>query len=145
MLCPAAVHHGAERPAGGQSEWLLQWNDNWEAFFFVGGHKHDDESFRKCVIREVEEELGLSPAEFTVEPQPTHRLEYRAVSRSAGELTDYVMELFPVQPTAAALEKVMADRQNAWISTDEIRRLETRSGRPVSVSAQVLLGLSGRL
>ena len=72
-----------QRTIAGKREWLAQWNDNWKAFFFVGGHRRDRETFHDCVVREIEEELGLSPQECPVSANPTHHLEYRAISRSA--------------------------------------------------------------
>ena len=71
-----------QRTVAGKREWLAQWNENWRAFFFIGGHRREDETFRECVVREIEEELGLAVSEFTVALQPAHHLEYRARLRS---------------------------------------------------------------
>jgi 8-oxo-dGTP pyrophosphatase MutT (NUDIX family) len=134
-----------QRTVGGKPQWLAQWNDKWGAFFFVGGHRHEGETFRQCVSREIQEELGLTAADFAVADEPAHQLEYRAVSGSAGVLTAYTMELFEVQPTAKALEKIEQDSQNRWLSAEEIRGLEAHDARPVSITMLVLLSLAGRL
>src|SRR5262245_5104151 len=79
--------------------YLTQWNAGWDAFNFVGGHKHDDESHRACLVRELAEELGLYPAaadpdsaaappgngapHCRVAAEPLGRLEYESFSRSA--------------------------------------------------------------
>jgi 8-oxo-dGTP pyrophosphatase MutT (NUDIX family) len=134
-----------QRTIGGKSEWLAQWNENWGSFFFVGGHRHEKEIFHECVIREIEEELGLSAQECPVANQPGHHLEYRAVSRSANELTNYTMELFEAHPTQDGLKKIADDTANKWLDETEIRRLEAYDGRAVSISMMVILGLANLL
>lgn len=130
-----------ERAILGKREWLAQWNEQWKAFFFIGGHREGSESFRECVIREIEEELGLTPAECPVAASPAHHLEYRAISRIAGELTAYTMELFFAHPTRGGLEKIDGHNPiNKWLDEDEICRMETHDGRSVSVSLGVILG-----
>jgi 8-oxo-dGTP pyrophosphatase MutT (NUDIX family) len=131
-----------QRTLAGKREWLGQWNDNWKAFFFVGGHRNEGETFRDCVVREIEEELGLSPQECPVAAEPTHHLEYRAISRSANELTGYTMELFDAAPTAGGLEKIDRDASNKWLDEVEIRHLEAHDGRAVSVSMGVIMDLA---
>jgi len=134
-----------QRMIAGKREWLAQWNDNWKAFFFIGGHREGSETYRECVIREIEEELGLTAVECPVAATVAHHLEYRAISSSAGELTQYTMELFETQPTTTGLEKIARDPMNKWLGEEEIRRLEAHDGRAVSVSMQVLLHLAGAL
>jgi len=131
-----------QRTLAGKREWLAQWNENWQAFFFIGGHRHEKETFRECVIREIEEELGLSAQECPVANLPAHHLEYRAVSRSANELTNYMMELFEAHPTQDGLKKIARNTSNKWLDETEIRRLEAYDARAVSVSMMVILGLA---
>ena len=134
-----------ERTVGGKREWLAQWNENWGAFFFVAGHRHPGETFRECVVREIEEELGLTSQECPVATSPVYHREYRAPSRSAGELTAYTMELFDAQPTPDALRKIAGDPMNKWLDEAEIRRIEAHDGRAVSVSMLMLLAMIGRI
>ncbi len=131
-----------QRTLAGKREWLAQWNENWKAFFFIGGHRQGSESFRECVTREIEEELGLTPADCPVDARPAHHLEYRAISRNAGELTAYTMELFDAHPTLSSMEKIARNPMNKWLDEDEIRRMEAHDARPVSVTIGVLLGLA---
>ena len=130
------------RTLAGKREWLAQWNDNWKAFFFIGGHREGTETFRECVVREIEEELGLTAADCPVAASPAHQLEYRAISRGADELTAYTMELFDARPTVDSSDKITRNLMNKWLNEDEIRRLEAHDGRPVSVSTGLLLGLA---
>src|SRR5437899_12918791 len=74
---------------GGRVEYLAQWNDAWNAFHFVGGHKEDDESFRACCVREVIEELGIVEGrDFRVAGERRNHLRYVHFSASAGVETD---------------------------------------------------------
>ena len=102
------------------------------------------ETFRECVIREIEEELGLSARECPVASSPAHHLEYRAVSHSANELTNYTMELFEAHSTPDGQKKIARNTSNKWLDT-EIRRFEAYDGRAVSVSMMVILGLANLL
>jgi hypothetical protein len=131
-----------ERTIGGKREWLAQWNENWRAFFFVGGHRQEQETFRECVIREIEEELGLSSLECPVANHAVHHLNYRALSRSGNELTAYTMELFEANPNPGGLEKINRNPSNKWLDEAEIRGLEAYDGRTVSVSMMLILGLA---
>ncbi len=66
------------RDAGrGRVEYLAQWNDGWNAFHFVGGHKRDHESFRACCVREIGEELGLAEdRDFRVATERRNHIRY---------------------------------------------------------------------
>jgi 8-oxo-dGTP pyrophosphatase MutT (NUDIX family) len=134
-----------ERKLAGKTEWLAQWNENWQAFFFIGGHRHEGETFRDCVLREIGEELDLAALEFTVASQPCHNLEYKARSRSADELTAYTMELFAANLSQQAAVVVDVDRRNRWLSEEEILRLEAYDARPISPTVYLLLCMAGKI
>jgi ADP-ribose pyrophosphatase YjhB (NUDIX family) len=131
-----------QRTVGGRKQWLAQWNENWKAFFFIGGHREDDETFRDCVIREIKEELGLDPIDCPVAATVASRVEYKAISKSASELTEYIMELYCAQPNPTGLKKIADNPKNKWLDEDEIERQESHDARRVSVSMQVILDLA---
>ncbi len=82
------------RELGSNTEWLAQWNEAWQAYHFVGGHRRGEESFRECMVRELDEELELRDgADLLVPTAPALHLEYTAFSQRAHEETEYVMEL----------------------------------------------------
>src|SRR4051794_28852325 len=96
-----------ERHEAGERLWLARWNGKWNAYHLVAGHKEPVESFRDCLRREVNEELGLrESADFRVAQEPAAHLEYVALSRSAGVETCYRMELFAVDLIGGALERL---------------------------------------
>jgi len=143
-LASVALIH---RRLNGRMEWLARWNRNWRCYYFVGGHKHDGETFLDCLVREIREELGIEQErDYRVASAPLARLEYTAYSRSAKADTDYTLELYDVRPRtdytlelfdvrlAGALEHVGNDSEQAvrWLAEDEIRAGQCRDGRPVS-------------
>src|SRR5271166_4722758 len=95
-------------PAGAV-EYLAQWNANWSAFHFVGGHKLPEESFRACCVRETEEELRLAEGrQFRVAAEPRAHLEYVAFSRGSAVETAYTVELFDTELLGDAAQVVAA-------------------------------------
>jgi len=136
-----------QRNQHGQRQWLAQWNTNWRRYSFVGGHKHPDESFRQCVIREIGEELQLAAnSDFLVADEPLARVDYAAWSESAQQDTHYTMELFDVQFTNdEARRKIDADPRNRWLTDDEIREGRCPGGEVVSETMSLLLSKSNLL
>ena len=88
--------------------------------------------------------LGLVPADVTAAATPI-RLEYKAVSRSAAELTAYAMELFDTKLSADAAAAIAANPKNRWLGEAEIARLEANDARPVSPTMHLLLSMAGRI
>jgi tetratricopeptide (TPR) repeat protein/8-oxo-dGTP pyrophosphatase MutT (NUDIX family) len=133
------------REQDGQTLWLAQWNEGWHALSFVGGHRHDDESFRDCMIRELEEELGLREgADVLVPAARSVHLEYTAVSRRTREETEYVLELFDVTLVGGrAIPAIDGNPANRWLSEPEIMACQSHDGRPVSETPRRLLSSLG--
>lgn len=132
-----------ERTVNGEKQWLAQWNETWKAFFFVGGHRESNETFRECVVREIREELELEPSELTVSDSPTQRLEYIATSHGAKVPTAYTMEVFATQLAPAVELGIDSISKNAWLTEKDIRGLTAGGVRPISVTMLVILGMLG--
>jgi 8-oxo-dGTP pyrophosphatase MutT (NUDIX family) len=129
---------------GKRTRILTQWNKNWQALHLVGGHRRPGESFRACLLREVGEELGLSADDFTAGDMTLTRMEYTAWSEGALEETEYVLEVFMVELTGAAADRVSADAANAWLTAEEAYSSRATDGRRVSPTlARVLTQLPG--
>ncbi len=134
------------RQRDGRSEYLVQWNEKWGAYSFVGGHRRPDETFRACLQRELAEELHLQPGTgYDLPDRPPWHLEYTAYSESAGVETAYVMELFIVELTPAGLAAVEADPVNRWVSQEQVRDRRAGDQRPVSRTVALLLDRIGLL
>jgi 8-oxo-dGTP pyrophosphatase MutT (NUDIX family) len=133
------------RERDGRTLWLARWNPRWRAYHLVAGHRHADETFRDCLVREITEELGLREgADYSVAPGSTRRLEYTAWSVGAGAETRYTMELFDVElADDHARQRVDADAQNRWLSEAEIRSRQCLDGEAVSTTMELLLSKVG--
>ena len=119
----------------GQTEYLTQWNDAWQAYSLIGGHVEDGETFRQCCIREIEEELELQQkTEFCVSDDPIGPMyEYVAISKAAGVETQYRIELYSTEIlTLAAKAKVDRNPDNCWLSETEITNKTTSAGRAIA-------------
>jgi len=128
---------------GGVPEYLTQWNEKWQRFSLVGGHREPAESFRECCAREVMEELELvAGRDFRVAPEPiVPMVQYQAVSGSAGVETLYCVQLFVTELlTPEASAQVIANPLNRWVSEPEIRRHSTAPDRkPISTQVETVL------
>ncbi len=129
------------RQRGGQTEWLARWNDKWQCYHFVSGHRRPNESFRQCLLREVGEELRLREGEdFAVGTEPLARFQYPGWSGSAQAETLYTTELFEVELTGEGTpQAVEADPRNRWLTEAEIRARACEGGQPVSGTMALLL------
>ncbi|MBM4148398.1 MAG: NUDIX domain-containing protein [Lentisphaerae bacterium] len=125
---------------GNDDCWFARWNRHWAKYSFVGGHRHDNESFRDCIVRELEEELALRSGDDyrLVDSEPIARLSYEAWSRSARCDTLYRMELFGVvlNGNAAGLS---TKRPVRWLTRAEIEALQAGDGRQVSETMRRIL------
>ncbi len=130
--------------AAGCVEYLARWNEGWKAFHFVGGHKHDGESFRACCVRETAEELGLVESrDFRLAAERRNHLRYVHFSERAKVETDYTVELFDVELLGDARSAVEASPDNRWLTESEIRTGRCRDGRAVSPTMLRILSLAG--
>jgi tetratricopeptide (TPR) repeat protein/8-oxo-dGTP pyrophosphatase MutT (NUDIX family) len=130
--------------SGGAAQYLAQWNERWNSFHFVGGHRESGESFRTCCIREIAEELGLQEGrDIRIADEPAAHLEYVAYSANAGAETAYTMELFDAELLGDTAGRVEADLANRWLSEADIRARRCRDGRAVSETMFRLLTLAG--
>lgn len=131
--------------AQGETEYLTQWNEKWQAYSLIGGHREAGESFRECCIREVEEELGLKrDVDFTVADDPvTPTCEYTAYSHSALEKTRYRVSVFPAQVAPGVMHMIDATHGNRWLNASEIIDRQTSTGRTVSDQIAFTLQLTG--
>jgi 8-oxo-dGTP pyrophosphatase MutT (NUDIX family) len=132
------------REQDGATLWLAQWNRRWGHYHFVAGHKLPDESFRRCLAREIAEELHLREGtDFHIAAGPPAHVEYTAWSAAARAETSYTMELFAVDLTEAARRAVDENPLNRWLTEAEVRDGRAADGKPVSPTMRLLLSKIG--
>ena len=124
-----------------QPLWLVQWNEHWRMFNLISGHIEENESYRECLMREIEEELGLiRDEEFAIPAHPFGRLEFTARSERAGEDTDYIFELFEVRLRGnSSIRKIASNPNNRWLTREEIRKGRCFDGKPVNSRIEEML------
>jgi 8-oxo-dGTP pyrophosphatase MutT (NUDIX family) len=130
------------RQQNGHTQWLAQWNDHWQTYSLVGGHKRADETFRQCLVREVHEELGLTDrVDYQAPDQPLECLQFTAWSQRAKEDTQYTFEIFPVVLSSSRIEQtVIIDPRNRWLSGEELTAGRSVDGKAISPTFTRVLG-----
>jgi 8-oxo-dGTP pyrophosphatase MutT (NUDIX family) len=129
------------RVEAGETRWLVQWNEGWDGYFLVGGHKRQDETFFGCIVREIGEELGLPDAkDFNVPPEPRCCLQFIGYSDRLRQPTAYMIEVFDVSIDGKAAQARIDDNPaNRWVSEDEIRAGRAEDGRTISPTMEKVL------
>lgn len=113
-----------------ETEYLTQWNEKWQAYSLIGGHRDEGESFRECCMREVEEELGLKrDVDFILAEAPIGPpLQFTGFSRSAQVETKFVFELFQ----ATLLRPIIRFDECHWVTCSEAKCGSTTDGREIA-------------
>jgi hypothetical protein len=126
---------------GRETRWLARWNHRWSAFNLISAKKWSDESFRECLLREIDEELGLREGvDYDWPAESAAHVEFTAFSHAAGIETRYKMELFEVElRVESALPAIDVAPTNRWLREAEVRAERTSDDRPVSATMKRLL------
>jgi ADP-ribose pyrophosphatase YjhB (NUDIX family) len=124
--------------------WLCQWNQHWERYFLVGGHKDDSESPEECLVREMREELHLNRhQDYNIQRCRPHG--YPGWSTRAWQRTQYNITTFDAMLTDRALAAVGRDAANRWLTAEEICSERCADGQLVSPTVYALLWGLGEL
>lgn len=139
---PSRVSEGAfalmtARDAAGDVRLLLQYNDGWQAFTFVGGHVDPEDvgRFERTAAREVQEETGIVPGiDFSLARLHAGVMEAVAFSRSAGVWTQYrhAFFLLVLHKTSWADVDFWQGDCYRWVGIAELQRGATADGATIS-------------
>lgn len=142
-----------------ERRYLLQWNANWQMFNLIGGkvdnNKGDNNSLRRTIERELEEELGVvCPQECQV-GRELGQLKMQQFSHREQMVKNYHFALFDVKilpnlPIDSESPHYFArwlstGRENIFVSAGEIQNLSTVGGRPISATTRHVLQILGEI
>jgi len=128
-----------QRAVRGKRQWLAQWNENWQAFFFVGGHRQESETFSP--VRHSRDRGRTGPGRVGLHGRvasggpPRIPCSFPQRRRADG-LRDGAVR---GQARAGRSRSRRRDSRNRWLTEGEIRGLEAHDGRPISVTILLLL------
>jgi 8-oxo-dGTP pyrophosphatase MutT (NUDIX family) len=128
------------RRENGETQWLCQWNENWQRYYLVGGRQDDGETAEACLVRELKEKLHFEPppaADYS--HRPRQRLEYVDWSTSTWWMTDYEIDTFDVDPTAEGAKKFVGHAANRWVAAHEIRSERCSDDKLISPTVRLVL------
>ena len=132
----ALIHRGQ----GADKEWLAQWNGSWQRYFFVGGHQKSGETDSRCLEREINEELGLTPKEdYAYKRHSRSPQKYVDWSTGFWQETQYKIAVFEVSLSESAERRVAENSENRWLKKDEILFERTEDDRPISPTMKTIL------
>lgn len=143
----------------GEHCYLLQWNDKWQCYNFIGGKvdvaKEDGEDFSRTMRREIAEEIGIGSAEHILIDREIKRIQMCQYSQREKRFKKYQFALFeirlfpdlPADPAAIqhALRWLSTRHTNVYVTREEIKNLQTAEGKPVSKTVRRILKEVGEI
>jgi hypothetical protein len=116
----------------GEDCYLFEINKDWRRLNFIGGKQEafDGGDFRKTIIREIGEELGIAAHRLTLTRLNDEPLEAYGLSGNAGSLAGYPCVFYGVR-VAGPLPVRMQDR---WLTEAQIRVCSTMRDGPLMVN-----------
>lgn len=140
-------------------QYLLQWNQRWDAFNLIGGkpdpsREADGDSLSHTIRRELEEEMGLCASTDFEILQQLGLVTMTQYSRREQQVKEYTFAIFDVRifPTFpitfrknSAIRWLSTGYENIFVSAYEINNLMTKDGRPISTTTRYILQAVGEL
>lgn len=132
----------AERPSAfgvfralngaGESGYLFEVNKDWHQLNFIGGKQEPEDGgdFHRTLLREISEELGISPDRVTLTRLHDRPTITYALTGNSGSLARYPCVMFGVT-VAGDFEIRLQDR---WITEDTIRHYLSSADNPIMVN-----------
>lgn len=139
--------------------YLLQWNPKWNCYNFIGGKidndSGDNNDLSRAIRREIAEEIGIGNLEDVFEEQEIEQVCFWQFSKREKRYKSYQFSIFRIQlfpnlpvdrqKMKRALRWLSTKHNNIYVSSEEIGRLKTNCGKPISRTVQRVLLKLGEL
>ena len=139
--------------------YLLQWNPKWACYNFIGGkvdnESGDDNDLARAIRREIAEEIGIANLEEVFEEREIEQIHLWQFSKHEKRFKSYSFSIFRIQlfpdlpvdrqKMKRALRWLSTKHNNIYVSSEEIRGLQTTSGQPISRTVRRVLMKLGEL
>lgn len=106
--------------SGKKAVYLLELNKDWNRYNFVGGKQEpqDQSDYHRTLLREIEEEIGVSRRDVKLTPLTDKPLDGYSLSGYRGALAHYPCMLF----LAHFQKPFTIQAKHKWFSEEELRR-----------------------
>jgi 8-oxo-dGTP pyrophosphatase MutT (NUDIX family) len=120
----------------GTSSYLFETNKDWHRLNLIGGKQEPEDGgdFHATLIREIHEELGISPDRVTLSRLTDHPIVSYGLSGNTGSLARYPCMLFGVSVNGEFTIRL----KDTWITEEAIRRYLTLPDCPIMVNPDYL-------
>lgn len=143
----------------GEVHYLLQWNEKWHCFNFIGGkldnRKGDNDDLACTMKREIQEEIGIGYLDGVVAIEQNGRVCMSQFSQREHRFKDYSFHIFKVhffpnmsvdqRKVTHSLLWLTSHNKNIYVSEQEVRNLRTKDGRPISKTVYRILKTIGEI
>jgi len=143
----------------GEKRYLLQWNEKWHCFNFIGGkldNQKGDKNDLVCTIRrEIAEEIGISNLDSVIAVKERKVVHMRQFSLRERRLKNYRFSIFEInffpylsvdqQKVTHSLIWLTSQQTNVYVTAQEVLNLRTQDGKPISKTVRRILKTMGEL
>ena len=139
--------------------YLLQWNPKWNCYNFIGGKVDnalgDNDNFAYAIRREIAEEIGIGNMADVFAEQEIEQIRLWQYSEREKKLKSYHFSIFRIQffpdfpvdmqKMKRALRWLSTKYKNTYVSKEEVMRLKTNEGKPISKTVRRVLKKMGEI
>ncbi len=139
--------------------YLLQWNPKWDCYNFIGGKvdndSGDNNDLARAIRREIAEEIGIGNLGEIFEEREIEQMRLWQFSKREKRYKSYQfaifrIQLFPDLPVdrqkmKRALRWLSTKHNNIYVSSEEIKKLKTNCGKPISRTVLRVLSRLGEV
>jgi len=129
------------KPADHRTNWLARWQNHSHHYGFIMAQPLEGESFRECIDREVGWVLNLErQQDYLVANMAQINLDFCDALPGDAHETHIVAAFYVVNLyRKSAWQQVDADRENRWLTAEEIYAGQASDQRPIDPTLRFLI------